>query len=386
MSARNAMAQKSMDILVNDRGMEPRAARALVDRILTGQPTNSFSPVGYAEAMTAKIEVADDICNLREPECDAMAPFRTINGRCNNVLPTKKTLGAASTKTARLLPQIVPLLEIETYETLPPPPGSSPSLPELERFQFFGISGNCSARCPAEQCVTNVPVRKPNPRLVSSHFHTDDVKAFDQQITHMVTQFGQFLDHDLTLTPEEEIHDCCQDDSDPQCFPISIPRDDGFYQANGVNKTCLEFTRSVAFCDVSITTSPSKSGLTVNVEQNEHEQMNAITAFIDASNVYGSDDATNKKLRTLDGTGKLKLDSGSLLPFLGTDARVAGDIRSGETPGLAVMHTLFVREHNRICDDLRANHQGVDSTWTDEDFFQNARRLIIAQMQNIVYN
>ena len=44
-------------------------------------------------------------------------------------------------------------------------------------------------------------------RQVSHNFHTDsDVP--DSRITTMVMQFGQFLDHDLTLTPETEA-ECC---------------------------------------------------------------------------------------------------------------------------------------------------------------------------------
>ncbi len=41
-----------------------------------------------------------------------------------------------------------------------------------------------------------------------------------------------------------------------------------------------------------------------------------------------------------------------LLPFTtledGTEVRFAGDVRAREMPGLATMHTLWVREHNRL--------------------------------------
>ena len=44
-------------------------------------------------------------------------------------------------------------------------------------------------------------------RQVSHNFHTD-TNAPDVRITTMVMQFGQFLDHDMTLTPETEA-ECC---------------------------------------------------------------------------------------------------------------------------------------------------------------------------------
>ena len=84
----------------------------------------------------------------------------------------------------------------------------------------------------------------PNARLVSHVFHTDDTTAEDNSATHMVTQMGQFLDHDITLTPEEHEENCCDGPvSSPSgsCFPIEIPADDSFYSA--YNQKCLEFTK-----------------------------------------------------------------------------------------------------------------------------------------------
>ena len=46
----------------------------------------------------------------------------------------------------------------------------------------------------------------------------------------MDMQFGQFLDHDITLTPESEVHGCCAEATNGEfasgCFPISIPDSD----------------------------------------------------------------------------------------------------------------------------------------------------------------
>ena len=43
--------------------------------------------------------------------------------------------------------------------------------------------------------------------------------------------------------------------------------------------------------------------------------MNQITSYIDASNVYGSDDVRAAALRQNDGSGKLKTSHGNMLPF-----------------------------------------------------------------------
>ncbi len=94
---------------------------------------------------------------------------------------------------------------------------------------------------------------------------------------------------------------------------------------------------------------------------------------MDASNVYGSDDATALALRTLEG-GLLKTSGDSLLPV--TEIRddrsqlikrlfVAGDERTREVPGLAAMHTVFVMEHNRVAKELARRIQ-----LTDEMYYQ----------------
>ncbi len=127
-------------------------------------------------------------------------------------------------------------------------------------------------------------------------------------------------------------------------------------------------------------------------DQGYRQQINAITSFVDASNVYGSDRARADALRTFSG-GRLKMSDGRLLPT-GIDipndtggtnnpsAFVAGDIRANENVALTSMHTLFVREHNRLAGIIEAQHP----EYSDEQIYQLARKIVGAEIQKITYD
>ncbi|MBW2381308.1 MAG: peroxidase, partial [Deltaproteobacteria bacterium] len=59
-----------------------------------------------------------------------------------------------------------------------------------------------------------------------------------------------------------------------------------------------------------------------------------------------------------------------------------GDIRANEQVGLIAMHTLFMREHNRLAAEIAAN----DPALTGEEIYQEARRIVGALVQVITYN
>ena len=178
-------------------------------------------------------------------------------------------------------------------------------------------------------------------------------------------QWGQFLDHDIDLTEGTD---------PPEPEDIPIPKNDPVFDS-GV----FEFNRSIY--DTATGTGAG----------NPRQQLNEITAFVDASNVYGSDEERASALRTKDGTGKLKTSEGNLLPF-NTDGLpnaggssstlfVAGDVRANEQVALTAMHTLFVREHNRLAEEIAA----ADHRLSGDEIYERARKIVGAQIQVITY-
>ena len=308
-----------------------------------------------------------------------------MTGQCNNL--QNPLWGASVTRHSRILPRIPKLWRVETYMDGPSGSGLVNSVEALKDVDSFGVS-DTSCSCSNEACVNMSPVKLPNVRFVSTKFFNDDGDNMNHATsTLMLMQFGQFLDHDLTFTPEEEEDECCQDCENgihlcerESCNPIFIPPNDPFYQsaeliARGVNQSCIDHSRSTGFCSEGF-------------ESVQHEQFNMLTAFVDASNVYGSLDNASTILREYDGTGKMKIEPHTfLLPKINIRSEVerrSGDTRTTEMPGLTSIHTVFLREHNNLCDALKT-HPDVDSSWGDEDFYQNARRILIAEMQKIVY-
>ena len=116
---------------------------------------------------------------------------------------------------------------------------------------------------------------------------------------------------------------------------------------------------------------------------------NNITAWVDGSNIYGSDAERNDYLREGSG-GLLKVSEGDLLPFddglrnfnPNRPMFAAGDVRANENSALVSIHTLFVREHNRLAAELAVAHP----SWTDDQLYERARQINIAQYQSVVYN
>ncbi|MEM8607447.1 MAG: peroxidase family protein [Myxococcota bacterium] len=213
----------------------------------------------------------------------------------------------------------------------------------------------------------------PSTRMVSNALCQDVATATNEfGASDFLWQWGQFLDHDISLTETAEPE---------EPMPIEVPLGDPSFDPQGTGTAVIEFSRSIF------------DRTTGTDEDNPREQINEITHFIDASLVYGSDEERASALRADDGSGRLRMSEGNLLPF-NTDGLpnaggaddpalfLAGDVRANEQVGLAAVHTLFVREHNRVADELLAN----DPSMLGEEVYQLARRYVGALMQGITYN
>jgi hypothetical protein len=128
---------------------------------------------------------------------------------------------------------------------------------------------------------------------------------------------------------------------------------------------------------------------------NPRQQKNQITAYLDGSVIYGSDTSRAAALRALQG-GALKTSAGNLPPLntvglpnandahLSPDNELflAGDVRANENVELTAIHALFVREHNQIAGAIAAANPAL----TDEQIFQLARRIVVAEVQAVTFN
>lgn len=296
---------------------------------------------------------------LKTIPCNRSAIYRTIDGSCNNL--DQPYWGRANTPYRRLQD---------------PDYADGISLPRCES-------------------VAGGPL--PGPRYISVGFHRNsDIGDLNNELSHLIMSFGQFLNHELgsTVLHKNKKIDCCrinQIASCPnitcrscirkvffeRCLPIEVPPNDPYFSQ--YRRNCLPFTRALPTPNLQCSCGPK-------------EQLNAQTSYIDSSQVYGASLQESNSLRTMTG-GLLKITPTDDLDILPHDNRtfcktpknycfIAGDFRVNQNYMLITLHTLFVREHNRIAELLARADPSLD----DENLFQKARQILIAQTQHIVYN
>ncbi len=229
-----------------------------------------------------------------------------------------------------------------------------------------------------DDAVGAVDASRPNPRAISNAVFSQAGPLHDTRgLSDWVWVWGQFLDHDITLSL-----------TDPSngSLSVTIPTDDPTFAPYGLGGSTIDVSRS-------------------NFSGSPRQQINNITSWIDAGNVYGGnmDEAGVDRaawLRTFNG-GKLKVSDGGALgdllplteagapemanknmPMMGDNTFVAGDVRANEHTALLSTHTLFVREHNRLADIIAATNGSL----TDEQIYQRARKIVGAELQAVTFN
>ena len=139
-------------------------------------------------------------------------------------------------------------------------------------------------------------------------------------------------------------------------------------------------------------------------QQQNQDQINGITSYIDGSNIYGSTLDTSDKLRSkADGKLLTHEAGGPTLPtrrqcgFPSEGSQkpedlVAGDERAIVQPTLASIHSLFLNEHNRVASELKTRLVGflgrrsLSDEEQDEFLFQEARRILSAELQQVFFH
>jgi len=287
------------------------------------------------------------------PTCNSNVKYRSFDGSCNNL--KNSNFGRTGTPFQRIL--------------LPEYAKGTLDLPRKGSQDNFEL---------------------PSSRTVSNALSVGDNLA-DSDNTILVMQMGQFIDHDITHTPNHGIQCCGRNGAFPatfdaeKCSPIRMSANDPFW---GGKKTCMNFARSLS--------SPS-----LKCELQTREQLNQITHWIDGSNIYGSTVDEAMYLRSARGQLKISKQGGTKggnLPSCEPEPKgkvtgcdvcggrkkdcfFAGDFRVNEQLNLIVLHTLFMREHNRIATELAK----INPRWSDDKIYQEARKINVAEYQHILF-
>ncbi|MEV6155466.1 peroxidase family protein [Nonomuraea sp. NPDC052129] len=253
----------------------------------------------------------------------------------------------------------------------------------------WGKAGTAYSRVGPTRYADGVstPRTGPNTRFISNRIFNDvNQNIFsERRITQWAFTWGQFVDHTIGL----------RDAAGPTATAANIP-----FNSNDPLETFTNTLGNIAFSRSAAT--PGTGTGTGNPRQ----QTNTVSSYLDAWAVYGGTDQRLEWMREGLVDGNLANNSARLLmpgaylprrtsrgnaataPAMDADGRlaaapnnamVAGDVRANENIALTATQTLFAREHNRIVSLLPA-------ALSEEDKFQIARRVVIAEQQYVTYN
>ncbi|XP_022243805.1 peroxidasin homolog [Limulus polyphemus] len=284
----------------------------------------------------------------------------------------------------------------------------------------------------------------PPARVISSHIHPD-VDFPSNELSVLVMSWGQFIDHDMTLAavPRDERDldfKCCgipKEIQHPNCMTIDIPPDDPFYSRYG--QQCMEFKRLEAGQRPGCTLGPRTH---INLDTSPLDANFVYGSTEDLAHKLRLGKGGEDPLRTLLRQPYIVYEPGKMDELIGglinTPAQVydpfitmevlygyihfkfevnylsisvsdlfkslkflckhfvksllvslallvvqdGGDERVNEQIHLTVLHTLYVRDHNRIAIELGR----LNPHWDDERIYHEARHIMAGSVQHITFN
>jgi hypothetical protein len=190
---------------------------------------------------------------------------------------------------------------------------------------------------------------EPSPRLVSRELLTRETFIPVESVNVLAAAWLQF-----------EVHDWFSHDFDKEAKPFEIPLadDDSWPQRP------MKIQRTQR--------DPSGNG-----KGAAPTFLTADSHWWDASQIYGTNADFSTRIR--DDGGRLRLDADGLPPADLVQAKDLSGVAGNFWVGLGLLHTLFMHEHNAICDALRREYP----TLTDDELYQKARLVNAALMAKI---
>ncbi len=194
----------------------------------------------------------------------------------------------------------------------------------------------------------------PNPRVISRKLLTREEFVPATTLNLLAAAWIQFQTHDWFSHGDNQPNNK---------FQIPLEEGDPWpeeYRPLEIKKTLTDTTRSD------------------DNTQGPPTYINKVTHWWDASQIYGSDRETIDKLRShVD--GKMLIEDDGLLPLNSENGLDLVGFDDNWWIGLTLLHTIFVKEHNTICDHLKQEYPA----WTDEDLFDHARLINAALLAKI---
>lgn len=335
--------------------------------------------------------------------------IRTIDGSLNNL--DDSSLGQTSSPFIRLAPA-------EYEDGVSSPAGIAT---DAENNPLIGADGNSVSRQPipifteAEKdrlsnlgfnVVENTngltnnpnapflflnPSNRPSTRVISnatSKLELGESLPSTNNLSALNWKFGQFINHEVNFARVGE-----------QRIPIDIPKDDPDFPFDKTPPLPTISRQQDGGLQFEITRNDFAEGTGIISEDGSlipGQAPNDLTHWLDLSAVYGSNEVFSTLVRAFS-EGKLLVFSeetpatnDDLLPadennltqggFFQGVGFFAGDDRVSEQDGLVSQHTIWVRNHNRIATELARYH----SNWNDDQIFERARQINIAQFQKVV--